>query len=265
MCLNINCEVVIDVEVKEALDIALLSGEILLSSGSEIYRVEDTIKRICSAYGIKSECFVTPTGIFISGWAKSNPKESVSLVKRIKTRTINLHSIEMINTFSRNLQNANISYNEALHLLKGMETAPYFPFYKRLIAAGLASLSFTMLFKGTIIDGIIAGTISMLIYGLREKMNKVRLSPFFMDFICSFTAGLIAIWVSKLIIFLNADSIIVGSIMILVPGLAITNGIRDAMHGDILSSQARVSEALYTVAAIGAGVGIALSFMKYWM
>lgn len=252
-------------EVKEVLNIALLSGEILLTSGSETYRVEDTIDRICSAYGIECESFVTPTGIVVSGWAINKPSDSVSLVKRIRDRTINLHNIELINTFSRDLQNTTISYDEAMRKLKGIETGPYFPFAKRLIAAGLTSFAYTVLLKGSFVDGIFATAISMLIYSILEQMKKWNISPYFGNFFCSFIAGLLSVCVSKLIDSLNVNSIIVGSIMILVPGLAITNGIRDALHGDILSSQARVVEALIIVTSIGVGVGIALLFMKYWM
>lgn len=255
----------IELEVKEVLNIALLSGEILLTSGSEIYRVEDTIDRICSAYGIDCEAFVTPTGIIISGWAVNNPSESVSLVKRIRNRTINLHNIEIINTFSRELQESIMPYEQALGKLKDMKKGPYFPFVKRLPAAGLTSFAYTVLFKGTVMDGLFAAAISMLIYSILEKMKRFNFSQYFGIFFCSLTAGLISITASHLISTLNVNSIIIGSIMILVPGLAITNGIRDALHGDILSSQARVVEALIVVTSIGVGVGISLTLMKYWM
>src|SRR5690554_4058049 len=118
-------------EVKKVLNIALRSGEILLISGSETYRVEDTISRICNAYNIECESFVTPTGIFISGHS-SDSDESVSLIKRIQDRTINLHNIEIINTFSRNLQKNLLSYNEAMEILNSIKTESYFSFKKRL-------------------------------------------------------------------------------------------------------------------------------------
>lgn len=47
---------------KEVMEIASFAGEILLSSGAEIFRVEDTITRICNSYGVECECFVMPTG-----------------------------------------------------------------------------------------------------------------------------------------------------------------------------------------------------------
>lgn len=255
----------IDLETREVLNIALLSGEILLTSGSEIYRVEDTIDRICSVYSIQCESFVTPTGIFISGWAENKASESVSLVRRIRNRTINLHSIELINTFSRDLQTERLTYDEAIEKLKNIETGPYFKFARRLSAAGLTAFAYAVLFHGTFIDGFVTAAIGMLMYSILEKMKNADLSQYFRNFICSFAAGLMSVYAGRLIQNLNVDSIIVGSIMILVPGLAITNGIRDALHGDILSSQARITEALIIVATIGVGVGIALLLMKYWM
>lgn len=252
-------------EVKEVLNIALLSGEILLTSGSEIYRVEDTIERICNVYGIKCESFVTPTGIFISGWAVNNPSESVSLIRRIKNRTINLHNIELINTFSRDLQNSILSYDEAMKKLKSIEAGPYFSFARRLGAAGVTSFAYAILFKGSLFDGLLTGVIGMLIYSILEKMKNADISQYFRNFICSFTAGVMSVFIGSLISSLNVNSILVGSIMILVPGLAITNGIRDALHGDILSSQARIAEALLIVTTIGVGVGAALLLMKNWM
>jgi len=252
-------------DVKEVTDIAMVSGEILLTNGSETYRVEDTIERICSAYDIKSECFVTPTGIFLSCWSKSNPKDSVSIVKRIKSRTINLHKIEMINTFSRSLEDKKVAYDEAMKILEDLNSAPYFPYYKRLFAAGITSFAYAMLFSGTVINGVVAALISMLIYYSKNRVTNISLLPFFSDFIWSFITGILAILISKYILPINIDSVIIGSIIVLFPGIAITNGIRDALYGDILSSQVRLTEALYTVTAIGVGVGISLLLMKIWM
>lgn len=50
---------------REALDVASLAGDILLASGAEIFRVEETIDRIARAYGVdSSDAFVLSSGIF---------------------------------------------------------------------------------------------------------------------------------------------------------------------------------------------------------
>lgn len=256
---------VIYMDVKEVLDIAILSGEILLTNGSETYRVEDTIERICSAYDIESECFVVPTGIFLSGCSKNNTKDSISLVKRIKGRTINLHKIEMVNTFSRSLKGKKVSYAEAMKFLESLNSTPSFPYYKRLLAAGITSFAYAMLFGSSAINGAVAAFISMFIYFAEDKITVINLLPFFSEFIWSFITGVMAIITNRYILPIDIDSVIIGSIIVLFPGIAITNGIRDALYGDTLSSQVRLTEALYTVTAIGVGVGISLLLMKYWM
>ena len=98
--------------VREVTDIAVKAGEILLTSGAEIYRVEDTINRICEAYNIKCESFVLPTGIFVSAY--NSQGDTVSFVKRIRERTINLEKIELVNSFSRSLRNMNLDYKRAI-------------------------------------------------------------------------------------------------------------------------------------------------------
>jgi uncharacterized membrane protein YjjP (DUF1212 family) len=67
--------------VREVTDIAVKAGEILLTSGAEIYRVEDTINRICEAYNIKCESFVLPTGIFVSAYNSQGDTVSFGTTK----------------------------------------------------------------------------------------------------------------------------------------------------------------------------------------
>lgn len=55
--------------------------------------------------------------------------------------------------------------------------------------------------------------------------------------------------------------VIVGSIMPLLPGVALTNGIRDFISGDLISGVSRVSEALLTAIAIAVGIGSALKLL----
>ena len=57
---------------REALDVASLAGDILLSSGAEIFRVEETISRILSAYGVNSgDAFVLSSGIFLTAGSET--------------------------------------------------------------------------------------------------------------------------------------------------------------------------------------------------
>lgn len=154
----------------ETAEIALKAGEILLSSGAEIYRVEETIIRICSSYGVSCETVVLPTGIFLT--AEDAGMNSVSMTKRITYRTVDLHKIELLNEFSRKLAGSNVSYTEALDKLASIEGIRPYGFVLRLIASGIAGFVFTMLFKGSLFDGIASFAAGMLMAGLKEIIAR---------------------------------------------------------------------------------------------
>ena len=86
----------------ELLQIAADAGKIMLENGAETYRVEETIMRICTAYGEpNTESFVTPTGIITSIQCYNN--RTISITKRITKRTVNLEKIKRINDLSRSI------------------------------------------------------------------------------------------------------------------------------------------------------------------
>lgn len=244
-------------EVKELMDVTLKAGEILLKSGAETYRVEDTMTRVCRSYGVDCECFVMPTGIFIS--TSATAAEPRSLIKRIKSRSVDLNRIELINAFSRSLRQKPVSYQEAMAVLNDISKAPRYKYIIRLLAAAFASFVFTLLFNGRVEEGLVAALISMLVYAVNEQISQTGFFQFFEYFISGLIVGISSLAAVRIFPDLSIYKIIIGSIMILVPGVAMTNGIIDALHGDTGSSMFRLAEAVFIAAAVGTGVGIALT------
>ena len=146
-------------KTKELMDIVLKAGEILLRSGAEIYRVEDTINRIFKAYNAECDCFVLLTGIFIT--AKSEGDEAVSLIKRINGISFDLHRIELANSFSRHFQANHPTYGQSMKILNTIEKAITCKYATQFAMAGGTGFVYTLLFKGTISEALIvtaAGT-----------------------------------------------------------------------------------------------------------
>jgi uncharacterized membrane protein YjjP (DUF1212 family) len=241
-------------DTDRVLRLALLAGEILMQSGSEIYRAENTARIISKSYGVNAECFFMPTGIFISGCGEDN--NAISLMKRITNRTVDLHRIEMINSFSRKINKESISIEEAEKELHKISEYPYRNFPSLLIAAAFTASVYSLLFKGTITDALIAAPISAVIYLASSGISKIGFFQFFSLFVSGIIAGALAIFAKEVYPLINIDKVIAGSIMILVPGIAITSAIKDALKGDLVSSVARIGEALLVVAAVGVGLGL---------
>ena len=248
----------------ELMEIALKAGEILLKSGAEIYRVEDTIRWICTSNDMPCESFVLPTGIFIS--VKNNMgSEPFTAVKRISQRTVDLHRIELVNKFSRQLHRKALSYDEAINELIRIEQQIQYNFLSRLLIAGVASFVFTLLFKGSVYEGIASFLTGLMIFCVRELLSKTGLFQFFELFVSGLMAGALAVLSAYLFPEIHLFKIIIGSIMIFLPGVAITNSIKDALYGDIVASISRLGEALFIAATVGAGVGIAVSLGLRWV
>jgi len=241
----------------DIIDVCLLAGKIMLRSGAETYRVEDTMMRIAAAYGIKeTHSYVTPTGIIFSVSSKT-PTQLV----RIVDRSTDLQKVAKVNGVSRQISNGELSVEEAYTHLKEIELdAHAYPIWVQIGAASIASGCFLIMFQGGWTDflpAVIAGGIgfSSLIY-----LHRLVEIKFFAEFLASLIIGVLSVLFVTLNIGAELDKIIIGSVMPLVPGLLITNAVRDLMAGHLVSGISKGAEAFLTAFAIGAGVAVVFSF-----
>ncbi|MGV3465689.1 MAG: threonine/serine exporter family protein [Heyndrickxia sp.] len=244
-------------KIYKIVDVCLLAGKIMLQSGGETYRVEDTMTRIANAFGIYgSHCFVTPTGIIFS----IDGLEPTKLV-RIVERSTDLKKVTVVNSISRKIASGELQLEEAYQKLKEAEKADYkFPIWIQIAAATLASGCFLIMFQGQwkdFIPAMITGGIGYFGLLYFDKIARVR---FFSEFLSSFIMGLVAALLVKVGLGTELDKIIIGSVMPLVPGLLITNAIRDLMVGHLVAGISKGAEAFLTAFAIGAGIAVVLSF-----
>ncbi len=254
-----NWEIYDREDIKKLLVLATLAGSIMLRSGAEIYRVEDTIVRICkSRKGIKYvDAYIVPTGIFIS---LEYEGELMSYIKRIKTISIDLNKVAMVNEFSRSFVNSHMSINEGLEELKKINKTNRYKTLTKTIFGSLASAFFCVLFGGSILDFIGSFIVSFIVLTGVNLISKLELTFFIDNLVGAIIASLFSHILVKIGIGENIDKVIIGSIMCLVPGVAITNSIRDTMSGDFLSGLSRAMEAVFSAIAIALGVGIILNF-----
>lgn len=247
---------------KKVLILALRAGELMMKSGAEIYRVEDTITRICKACRIPYvEVFATPTGIFLSLDEGSEESDMHTFIKRIKGSSIDLEKISRINHFSREFTSTDLSIDSGLTILKEISNIKPYPLLLRIFGAALVSSFFALIFEGTIKDffcALFAGAVS---YVLSVILDKLETNLFIRGFCCCAVATFIALGLFSAGLGSNLNAVIIGAIMIFLPGVAITNAIRDTLAGDMVSGMSKGIEAIIIAVSIASGVGIAL---KLW-
>lgn len=237
--------------------VCMLAGKIMLESGAETYRVEDTMNRIASAFGlVNAQSYATPTGInFSADFAE------VTNFIRISNRKTDLHKIAEVNTISRDITAGSVTINEALALLNDVNEKSFaFPRWLQIVAAALVSGSFAIMFGGDWPDFIPAFVAGGAGYAAMLFFKQLIEIGFVADFLASFIIGLFAVLFVAVGFGANLDKIIVGAVMPLVPGLHITNAVRDLMTGHLVAGVSKGVEAVLTAFAIGAGVAVVIAF-----
>jgi uncharacterized membrane protein YjjP (DUF1212 family) len=245
-------------QIGKIVELCLLVGETMLKSGAETTRIEDTMMRIAASFGMpESQCYVTQTGILFS----ANRDERVKLV-RIAERSTDLEKVVIVNDISRKISMGEMNVDEALEELKIVAKKDLsYPFWIQVLAAATASGCFLIMFKGVwgdFLPAIIAGGVGHMLYIYLHKVIKVK---FFAEGAAAFVIGLLAflaIWTGW---GAEMDKIIIASVMPLVPGLLITNAVRDLMDGHFVAALSKGADALLTSLSIGAGIATVVGFV----
>ncbi len=245
-------------DVNKLLQVSAFAGQILLESGAETYRVEETIDKICLAFGVKqTDSFATPTGIFVSITYK---EQIYSTVKRITNRGVDLNKVDKINDLSRRLQKKPMYLDELYNTLLKINRGDNYKTFYSYISSALVAGAFSALYGGDFNDFIASFIIGFGINYILLKSKKLLLNSFFTNCVGGGFTALLALIFKSLGLVHNLDKTIIGAIMLLVPGIAITNAIRDIIAGDYLAGITRGSEAFLIAVSIAVGTGVVISF-----
>lgn len=243
---------------KLLMDVALLAGEIMLTSGAETYRVEDTMCRILRLSKLeRTEAFVISTGIVAT--LDDSSIDAITLVKRVTHRSTNLNGIYLVNDISRRLCREELDLVSAYRELKeisGIKQYKDWVIWGTIVAT---SAFFTVVLGGNMKDCLLSALNGVYIVLFIELGKKVVMSSFLSNMMASILIAITTmIYTQYTGNYPSSDIVIAGSIMPLVPGVAITNAIRDSLQGDYMSGVTRAMEAFLTAASIAVGIGVGL-------
>ena len=239
------------------LNLALDAGEIMLMSGAETHRVQDTMLRILSVSGRqKIEALALSTMLIVS--LPREEKGPLSMARGVSDRSVNFEKICAVNAMSRSFVAGEITLEEASQRLSEIHHTPSFPAWMRVLAYGMTSGGFTLVYNGTPLDGVAAFVIGVLL-GLTALWNSRWKAPYFFgSFSGGVVTGVFAALFHLLLPQTQIGMIIIGSIMPLLPGITMTKAIRDILEGNFISGNSKLMEALLVACAIAGGVAIAL-------
>lgn len=247
-------------EEKEVLQSISEIGYLLLRHGAEIYRVEESLQRMCEGLGFQNiEVFAIPSYFTLSLTLHDGTAYHIS--KRSRTNRIHLDHLYELNCLVRQISNGDIELNDIQEKIESIKSQELN--YQLILLGYIVSAAmFCVFFGGGVIDMIVSGVIGFVLYYFIYLLEKLRINGIVRTILSSMVLSTIAILGSKLGIVENQQSVITGTLMLLVPGIAITNSLRDMIGGDFVSGLSRMIEAILIAASIAIGVGVMMMLLR---
>lgn len=242
------------------LDVATELGYELAMCGAETYRVEESISRIMESYGLNAEVFAIPNCLTVS--FETTEGKPMTRMRRIGYHGNDLDGVERFTGLSRAICNRKPTPEDAAEWLDYVRrTRRYHPLPVHYLGDFLGAAGFSLFFGGTWLDCIFSGFCGILVGMILKSLDKLKANPFFSTIAAAFALAFTAYGLSKFGLAINPDEIIIGALMILVPGLLFTNAMRDMIYGDTNSGVNRIVQVFLVAMAIALGTAGAWSLV----
>lgn len=239
--------------------LALDIGEGLLKNGGEVARVEDAIERVCSAYGaIHVEVFSTISVIHAS--IRLEDGSFSSQMRRVKQVRMDLGKLEKLNALSREACGTKMPLPELDKRITEVKGTKTYPNWLIALAMALSCGSFAMMFGGSITDGITSSIIG-LIASILEFIPTKRLNGMAKTAISSCLIGVLAALSTRIGFADSSGTVVIGSIMMLVPGLFFGTAMRDLLCGDLATGSLKTLQAVLEAIMLAFGYMLAVVIM----
>ena len=239
------------------LDCMLEMGDLLLDAGAEISRVEDTLSRMGKAYeAVRMDVFVIPSLISIS--IELTAGEDTTRTRRIRSNGLtDFYRLQKLNALSRSCCAEPLPVAALRERLDAV-AAGRKPFSVILGGSVLAAASFALFFGGSVWDALVSAIFAVAIVLIQEHLGRTELDTVAFNLLVSLQIGLGVGVVCGFVPALHMDKILIGDIMLLIPGLAMTNAVRNMLVGNTISGAVRLAESLIWAAALAGGFMVAL-------
>lgn len=243
-------------DCEKLLENVLELGRQYIATGAEMKRVEDTLQRICKAYAFDNvEVYAVTSLIVIT--VKSKEGHHYTQSARVTESATDLGRLEEINAQCRYICEKTPCIDELDEMIMHYKKPKGKPLIKCL-GYMLAAGGFAVFYGGSIIDGLAAAIVAIAIYFMDYHFRLKKVNNVVYTFIASFISGALALVLAHFGIGNNADKIMIGDIMLFIPGLLLVNSIKEMFNKDIVTGLYRFIEAIFVAVAIAGGFALSV-------
>ena len=242
---------IVPTDAGSILGIAIEIGAEMLKNGAEVHRVEDTVTRICYAYGA-AQVDVFSLSSIIRAEIRMPDDTFASRIRRVSNIYSHLSRLEALNALSREICARPLTEKEAEERLKAIRIMRPIPEWLCYLAVTVGVGCLTIFFHGTWRDGLAAAIIAFILTAIKRK-SSLAINEMARTVISSFLGGFLGIFSVVIGLGVNRDAILIGTIMMEIPGMVFGNALRDLLCGDTLSGSMRMIQAILQALMIALG------------
>lgn len=238
----------------EVLTVAMDLCESMLECGAEVHRVEDTAERICRAYGAKRVEIFAMTSLITATIVMENGEKSTQ-VRRVYGSANQLYKIEKLNALSRTICRDTPKPSRILEQIASIKRKQTYPTWFRYVGGFIGTVGFSLFFGGNFWDALLCGLIGLVVCLLdfnRPKYINQIVYTVFVSAVASFLSWLATSLCADYIT-VHLSTINISIIMLLIPGLALGNAVRDLLCGELVSGAVKMLQCILIAAAIATG------------
>lgn len=244
-------------DAQALLSCILDTGELLLTSGAEVMRVEDTVTRLCRVYGFsRADVFTITSSIILT--VHTPDGQIFTQTRRIYARDTNLGRVALVNSLSRELCCNPVPLPEFRHKIQSLREAGTYPAGVVCLMYVLISAAFSIFFGGSVYDALAGGICGLILYLVLTAMSHLQLNGTLWCITASALTGIAAACLFRLGLGSDPEKMIIGNIMLMIPGLAFTSSLRDIITGDTISGLLGLCEAVFRALAVAIGFAVVL-------
>lgn len=232
-------------------------GEIMLTAGAEVNRVENTIQHMGDAYGYtKVDVFTITSSIVVTVHEADGNIETQT--RRIYSYETDMRKVERCNALSRAVCREALPLPALLQEIADIRQEKRYPGWLVFLTYGFSSAVFSAFFGGSVRDMAAAFVGGLVVRCVQLAGRRLKVQNLILIIICAASAELATLILVYIGLGASADRIMIGNIMLLIPGLALTTSLRDMISGDLISGLLGLCEAVIRAVAIAFGVALVL-------
>ncbi|KGQ20824.1 Integral membrane protein [Lysobacter dokdonensis DS-58] len=250
----------------ERIDFVLEVAEHLHAYGTTAQRLEGAVTAVAQRLGLDCEPWSNPTGMILSFSDPRRPAgvSDTTRVIRLAPGDTDLYKLCEADRIAEDVMAGRVGIAQGHAQLRALSKPP--TNRQRAVQVfgfGLASAAVAGLLRLPWLDIATAGLIGLVI-GLIElaSHNRPRLNEA-SDAIAGFVAGIVAIAIASLVGPLNLNTVTIAALIVLLPGMTLTNAVNELTSRHLVSGTARFAGALTTILKLTIGTVIAFKLAQH--